>query len=182
MRDALRKSLQEQLAELSPEQKQLLQRRLVQQRIREHAKRKRLMQQQANNSSEIGAKETAANTNKRSVLESQMNGKIQSTVLHSCTSCGKVYKHRNCLAKHRWEHHAAWEETKRFCQTKHQQVQVLEAAQMLAELTERSHALGGAVGGSEKNTAESGPTRECRKKNKPVSSHDSNKREKKPML
>ena len=54
--------------------------------------------------------------------------------LHQCEVCGKVYKHRNCLSKHRWEHHDAWEHTKKVCQTKHQQVQLLEAAQVLAEI------------------------------------------------
>ena len=53
---------------------------------------------------------------------------------HQCEVCGKVYKHRNCLSKHRWEHHDAWEHTKKVCQTKHQQVQLLEAAQVLAEI------------------------------------------------
>lgn len=156
----------------------------MQQRIREHAKRKRLMQQQAgSNSSEVNAKEAAtSSSSSRSPLTAQMNGKIQGTVLHSCTSCGKVYKHRNCLTKHRWEHHAAWEETKRFCQTKHQQVQVLEAAQMLAELTERSHALGDAVDSSgKKSTAERETTCEGRRRGKPGHGNN-NKRERKPML
>ena len=53
---------------------------------------------------------------------------------HQCEQCGKIYKHRNCLSKHRWEHHEAWEATKRVCTTKHQQVQLLEAAQVLFEM------------------------------------------------
>lgn len=51
-----------------------------------------------------------------------------------CDICGKVYKHRNCLSKHMWEHHESWEHTKKVCQTKHQQVQLLEAAQVLTEI------------------------------------------------
>jgi hypothetical protein len=51
-----------------------------------------------------------------------------------CGICGKVYKHRNCLSKHMWEHHESWEHTKKSCQTKHQQVQLLEAAQVLSEI------------------------------------------------
>ena len=51
-----------------------------------------------------------------------------------CEICGKSYKHRNCLSKHMWEHHDSWEHTKKVCQTKHQQVQLLEAAQVLAEI------------------------------------------------
>lgn len=54
--------------------------------------------------------------------------------IHQCEVCGKNYKHRNCLSKHRWEHHESWEHTKKVCQTKHQQVQLLEAAQVLAEI------------------------------------------------
>jgi hypothetical protein len=33
-----------------------------------------------------------------------------------------------------WEHHDSWEHTKKVCQTKHQQVQLLEAAQVLSEI------------------------------------------------
>lgn len=55
--------------------------------------------------------------------------------MHQCRICGKVYKHRNCLSKHAWEHHEGWTLTKRWCQTKHQQVQMLEAAQVLTEMT-----------------------------------------------
>lgn len=51
-----------------------------------------------------------------------------------CEVCGKTYKHRNCLSKHMWEHHESWEHTKKVCQTKHQQVQLLEAAQVLTEI------------------------------------------------
>ena len=51
-----------------------------------------------------------------------------------CDVCGKVYKHRNCLSKHMWEHHESWEHTRKVCQTKHQQVQLLEAAQVLTEI------------------------------------------------
>lgn len=61
--------------------------------------------------------------------------KIHSTnTIHQCEQCGKVYKHRNCLAKHRWEHHESWESTRKLCATKHQQVQLLEAAQILSEM------------------------------------------------
>jgi hypothetical protein len=53
---------------------------------------------------------------------------------HQCATCGKVYKHRNCLNKHLWEHHESWEVTKKLCSSKHQQVQLLEAAQILLEI------------------------------------------------
>lgn len=28
--------------------------------------------------------------------------------VHKCMDCGKVYKHPNCLWKHRWEHSNYW--------------------------------------------------------------------------
>lgn len=52
-----------------------------------------------------------------------------------CEKCGKVYKHANCFVKHRWEHQEeAWELTRQFCPTKHQQVMALEAAAILASM------------------------------------------------
>lgn len=58
---------------------------------------------------------------------------------HQCERCGKVYKHKNCLLKHAWEHHESWSLTKKWCATKHQQVQMLEAAQVLVEMTTTGH-------------------------------------------
>ena len=66
--------------------------------------------------------------------EAQKSSVDRSNKQYQCEQCGKVYKHRNCLSKHRWEHHESWEVTKRICSTKHQQVQLLEAAQVLIEL------------------------------------------------
>ncbi|XJO76338.1 hypothetical protein BDV3_006876 [Batrachochytrium dendrobatidis] len=48
-----------------------------------------------------------------------------------CVSCGKKYKHPNCLAKHKWEHTDYWKETSKLSISKHQQVQLLEAASVL---------------------------------------------------
>jgi len=56
----------------------------------------------------------------------------------TCEFCGKIYKHRNCLTKHQWEHHEHWETTKRLCVSKHQQVQLLEAATVLINITSTS--------------------------------------------
>ncbi|KAF7727886.1 hypothetical protein EC973_006885 [Apophysomyces ossiformis] len=53
---------------------------------------------------------------------------------HRCEECGKVYKHPNCLAKHRWEHSEEWELTSKLLLTKHQQVQMLEAAAILVSM------------------------------------------------
>ncbi|KAI9471427.1 hypothetical protein BDB00DRAFT_861857 [Zychaea mexicana] len=55
-------------------------------------------------------------------------------MLHRCEDCGKVYKHPSCLSKHRWEHSDEWELTSKLLLTKHQQVQMLEAAAILVSL------------------------------------------------
>lgn len=55
-----------------------------------------------------------------------------------CESCAKVYRHPNCLNKHRWEHTAQWREASKFVLSKHQQVQLLEAATILSHMAEGS--------------------------------------------
>ncbi len=67
---------------------------------------------------------------------------------HVCSECGKMYKHRNCLVKHAWEHHEAWPITRRLCQTKHQQVQMLEAAHILTVITGVAWGEGLSIGAS----------------------------------
>ncbi|CAG8623097.1 8271_t:CDS:2 [Ambispora leptoticha] len=57
-----------------------------------------------------------------------------SKTTYTCNHCGKKYKHRNCLVKHLWEHHESWELCLKFNLTKHQQVQMMEAAQILVDL------------------------------------------------
>ncbi|SAM03084.1 hypothetical protein [Absidia glauca] len=57
-----------------------------------------------------------------------------STGYHRCDDCGKVYKHPSCLMKHRWEHSEEWELTSKLLLTKHQQVQMLEAAAILVSM------------------------------------------------
>ncbi|KAF0445353.1 putative Zinc finger C2H2-type protein [Gigaspora margarita] len=57
-----------------------------------------------------------------------------SKTTYTCHVCSKRYKHRNCLVKHLWEHHESWELCLKFNLTKHQQVQMMEAAQILVDL------------------------------------------------
>ncbi|KAJ1559834.1 hypothetical protein HK096_010933 [Nowakowskiella sp. JEL0078] len=52
----------------------------------------------------------------------------------ACDQCGKVYKHASCLSKHKWEHTELWRETTHLSLSKHQQVQILEAASILVTL------------------------------------------------
>ncbi|RDA87547.1 hypothetical protein CP532_3991 [Ophiocordyceps camponoti-leonardi (nom. inval.)] len=51
-----------------------------------------------------------------------------------CEKCGKGYKHSSCLTKHllrSWEHTPEWSYTSKLLISKHQQVQLLEAASVL---------------------------------------------------
>ncbi|OCH88010.1 hypothetical protein OBBRIDRAFT_795646 [Obba rivulosa] len=68
-----------------------------------------------------------------SVSSKNGNGKKRSTIF-KCESCSKVYRHPSCLIKHRWEHSPHWREASKFLLSKHQQVQLLEAAAILSHL------------------------------------------------
>ncbi|CEG79611.1 hypothetical protein RMATCC62417_14057 [Rhizopus microsporus] len=52
---------------------------------------------------------------------------------HKCNNRGKIYKHRNCLTKHQWEI------ASKFLLTKHQQVEMLEAAIILMNLDRKNN-------------------------------------------
>ncbi|CAH2351859.1 hypothetical protein CLIB1423_04S07558 [[Candida] railenensis] len=65
-----------------------------------------------------------------------------------CESCGKGYKHISSLAKHLWEHTPEWNVTKKLLLSKHQQVQLLEAASILVGMNEPT---GAAVPAAHKN-------------------------------
>ncbi|SPO00520.1 uncharacterized protein DNG_03268 [Cephalotrichum gorgonifer] len=51
-----------------------------------------------------------------------------------CEKCGKGYKHSSCLTKHLWEHTPEWSYTSKLLISKHQQVQLLEAASVLVAM------------------------------------------------
>ncbi|KAG0199204.1 hypothetical protein BGX28_007474 [Mortierella sp. GBA30] len=53
-----------------------------------------------------------------------------------CPDCGKVYKHATSLMKHRWEHSVYWKPATKFLLSKHQQVQLMEAAAILLGMDE----------------------------------------------
>ncbi|ESK88643.1 transcription factor c2h2 [Moniliophthora roreri MCA 2997] len=57
---------------------------------------------------------------------------------HKCESCSKVYRHPSCLIKHRWEHTPHWRESSKYVLSKHQQVQLLEAAAILSHFSQDS--------------------------------------------
>lgn len=75
-----------------------------------------------------------------------------------CQACGKGYKHITSLAKHLWEHTPEWSMTSKLLISKHQQVQLLEAASILVSINEpdeiddeeSSPSSGGAAGKSPK--------------------------------
>ncbi|WFC97339.1 hypothetical protein MYAM1_000049 [Malassezia yamatoensis] len=62
-------------------------------------------------------------------------------LLHKCESCSKVYRHPSCLVKHRWEHTMYWKEASKFLMSKHQQVQLLEAAAILVGMDSNARSL-----------------------------------------
>jgi len=53
-----------------------------------------------------------------------------------CDKCGKGYKHSSCLSKHLWEHTPEWSYTSKLLISKHQQVQLLEAASVLVTMNQ----------------------------------------------
>ncbi|KFG86208.1 putative C2H2 finger domain protein [Metarhizium anisopliae] len=54
-----------------------------------------------------------------------------------CDKCGKSYKHSSCLTKHLWEHTPEWSFTSKLLISKHQQVQLLEAASVLVAMNDK---------------------------------------------
>ncbi|KAK9235342.1 hypothetical protein V1525DRAFT_410300 [Lipomyces kononenkoae] len=63
-----------------------------------------------------------------------MSGRLKEEL--KCETCGKGYKHISCLTKHLWEHTPEWSMTSKLLISKHQQVQLLEAASILVSMTE----------------------------------------------
>lgn len=61
-------------------------------------------------------------------------GRKSSRVELRCEKCGKGYKHSSCLTKHLWEHTPEWSYTSKLLISKHQQVQLLEAASVLVAM------------------------------------------------
>ncbi|KAI4204153.1 MAG: hypothetical protein LQ350_001344 [Teloschistes chrysophthalmus] len=68
---------------------------------------------------------------------SKSEGKRASGELR-CEKCGKGYKHSSCLTKHLWEHTPEWSYTSKLLISKHQQVQLLEAASVLVGMNQES--------------------------------------------
>ncbi|KAI1439802.1 hypothetical protein F5Y02DRAFT_411963 [Annulohypoxylon stygium] len=61
-------------------------------------------------------------------------GKKSNRIELRCDKCGKGYKHSSCLTKHLWEHTPEWSLTSKLLISKHQQVQLLEAASVLVAM------------------------------------------------
>jgi hypothetical protein len=70
----------------------------------------------------------------RKLSVSSLSESIGRKGVYRCEECGKPYKHANCLYKHRWEHSEQWAMTSKLNITKHQQVQLLEAAAILVNM------------------------------------------------
>ncbi|CAG7944227.1 unnamed protein product [Penicillium salamii] len=75
------------------------------------------------------------NRNRRASEGAQLkaDGKRAAAAIR-CDRCGKGYKHGSCLSKHMWEHDPAWAVTSKLLISKHQQVQLLEAASVLVTM------------------------------------------------
>jgi len=69
-------------------------------------------------------------------------GKSKKGTIFKCETCSKVYRHPNCLVKHRWEHSPHWREASKFLLSKHQQVQMLEAAAILSHISPQKNGVG----------------------------------------
>lgn len=69
----------------------------------------------------------------RRILEGE-TGRLKEEL--KCEACGKGYKHISSLAKHLWEHTPEWNVTKKLLISKHQQVQLLEAASILVGMND----------------------------------------------
>ncbi|KAJ9607582.1 hypothetical protein H2200_007660 [Cladophialophora chaetospira] len=90
-----------------------------------------------NSNDEDTQAKTLKNRNRRASEGSHLikgEGKKSATDLR-CDTCGKGYKHSSCLTKHLWEHDPAWAVTSKLLISKHQQVQLLEAASVLCNMT-----------------------------------------------
>ncbi|KAL6859618.1 hypothetical protein J3F83DRAFT_315409 [Trichoderma novae-zelandiae] len=88
-------------------------------------------------SNELSADEAAAHQDQGRIRRASdgqpltKDGKKSSRVEVRCETCGKGYKHSSCLTKHLWEHTPEWSFTSKLLISKHQQVQLLEAASVL---------------------------------------------------
>ncbi|KAF4539784.1 putative c2h2 finger domain protein [Lasiodiplodia theobromae] len=71
---------------------------------------------------------------------SKEGGKRASGSELRCEKCGKGYKHSSCLTKHLWEHTPEWAITSKLLISKHQQVQLLEAASVLVNMNQEAAA------------------------------------------
>lgn len=79
-----------------------------------------------------------------------------------CERCGKGYKHGSCLSKHMWEHDPAWAITSKLLISKHQQVQLLEAATVLVNMNQDSVTEATPEAESEASSASPGASSEVR--------------------
>ncbi|KZT54884.1 hypothetical protein CALCODRAFT_510468 [Calocera cornea HHB12733] len=61
--------------------------------------------------------------------------------IYVCEDCQKIYRHRSCMDKHRWEHSPHWLPSSKFLLSKHQQVQLLEAAAILSHISAPARSL-----------------------------------------
>ncbi|KAG4302546.1 hypothetical protein PCK1_001130 [Pneumocystis canis] len=70
-----------------------------------------------------------------SLMKKKYGKKVEGVLNNiKCEQCGKGYKHIGCLEKHRWEHTIYF--NPKLSISKHQQVQLLEAASILVRMNQ----------------------------------------------
>ncbi|MCJ1244205.1 hypothetical protein MMC30_001403 [Trapelia coarctata] len=89
------------------------------------------LQEQSNSSAKARARRAS-----EGAYLTKMDSKRTSGGELRCETCGKGYKHSSCLTKHLWEHTPQWSVTSKLLISKHQQVQLLEAAQVLVTMNQ----------------------------------------------
>ncbi|KAI8920009.1 hypothetical protein DFJ77DRAFT_450771 [Powellomyces hirtus] len=89
------------------------------------------------NSSNPRKRSTSFSDNSAATSNNASNEAGGKTV-YECPTCHKSYKHANCLHKHKWEHTEYWAFAQQFSMSKHQQVQLLEAASILVTLGQKN--------------------------------------------
>ncbi|KAF9344485.1 hypothetical protein BGX34_005621, partial [Mortierella sp. NVP85] len=80
--------------------------------------------------------ESETNSTRRARGQQGVTAEDEGADSSKCPDCGKLYKHATSLLKHRWEHSAYWKPATKFLLSKHQQVQMMEAAAILLGIDE----------------------------------------------
>lgn len=101
---------------------------------------------------------TGAAVSGSSAARRASDGRRGSRMELRCRKCGKSYKHSSCLNKHLWEHTPEWALTSRLLISKHQQVQLLEAASVLVAMQDKPEGQSDSDAATADTPPDSGPS------------------------